>query len=279
MINKIIHYCWFGENPIPEEMQSFIDDWHKKLVGYKFKLWSENNFDISLAPIFVQEAYSYRKFAFVADYVRLYALYTEGGVYLDTDICVVKTFDSFLNDGFFSSIEYHQDMVDNLNIVEDCLDGDFNRKSNVAHVKGIGIQSAMFGAEKGHPFMKDCMEYYEKIHFVQADGSFFDKIILPDVLALCAEKYGFRYVKDRQVLRSNINIYPQFIFAGKKNATEDSVAIHCAHNSWRETTLLQRLFNVLASNSSIVNIKTRLVKYKFLSITYNWLKTLIWLKK
>lgn len=279
MIAKTIHYCWFGMNPLPKEMQLFIEDWKVKLIGYKFKLWTEKNFNIGRAPAFVKEAYINKKYAFVADYVRLFALYTEGGIYLDTDIQLIKNFDSFLDDGFFSSIEYHQDMVDNLKIIKNCLDENYNRKQNVAHIKGIGIQSAMFGAEKGHPYIKDCLDFYKGINFVQPDGSFYDKIILPDVLALCAEKYGFKYIKEKQDLTNNIRIYPQYYFAGKNNATKDSIAIHCAHNSWREITILQRLYNILSKTPYVIKIKNYLVKNKFFNKIYNNLKTLIWLKK
>ena len=86
MIPKIIHYCWFGKGKYPRMMKKCIRSWKRNLPDYIIKCWNEDNFDIEAAPIYVRDAYKMRKFAFVSDYVRLYALYHEGGVYLDTDV-------------------------------------------------------------------------------------------------------------------------------------------------------------------------------------------------
>ena len=96
MIPKIIHYCWFGGNPLPEDAQKCIASWKKYLPGYEIKEWNESNFDVNCCP-YVSEAYQAKKYAFVSDYVRVYALYNYGGIYLDTDVEVKKSFNNFLN--------------------------------------------------------------------------------------------------------------------------------------------------------------------------------------
>ena len=96
MIPRIIHYCWFGRGQMPEMALKCIESWHKHMPDYRYKLWNEDNFDINSVP-YVKEAYEARKFAFVTDYVRLYALYHEGGIYMDTDVEVLKPYDDLLN--------------------------------------------------------------------------------------------------------------------------------------------------------------------------------------
>ena len=96
MIPKTIHYCWFGRGEMPEMVQNCIASWHKFMPDWKYMLWNEDNFDIATAPAYVQEAYEARKFAFVSDYVRLWALEQYGGLYLDTDVEVFKPFDDLM---------------------------------------------------------------------------------------------------------------------------------------------------------------------------------------
>ena len=97
MIPKVIHYCWFGRGQMPELALKCIESWHKYLPGYTMKLWNEDSFDINSVP-YVKEAYEARKFAFVTDYIRLYALYHEGGIYMDTDMKPLKPFDHLLEE-------------------------------------------------------------------------------------------------------------------------------------------------------------------------------------
>ena len=88
MIPKIVHYCWFGGKPLPEDAKKCIASWRKYLPDYEIKEWNESNFDVN-SNRYVREAYESRKFAFVTDYVRLYALVMEGGIYMDTDVEVI----------------------------------------------------------------------------------------------------------------------------------------------------------------------------------------------
>lgn len=104
MIPKTIHYCWFGGNPLPKLARRCIASWRKFLPDYEIKEWNESNFDVKMVP-YTAEAYDAKKYAFVTDYVRLYALYHEGGIYMDTDVEVVKPLDRFLNHPAFSGFE------------------------------------------------------------------------------------------------------------------------------------------------------------------------------
>lgn len=105
MIPKIIHYCWFGRTEIPELAQNCIHSWHKHMPDWEFVLWNEENFAISTAPAYVREAYTAKKYAFVSDYVRLFALKQYGGVYLDVDFEVYKSFFPLLNNSAFAGYE------------------------------------------------------------------------------------------------------------------------------------------------------------------------------
>lgn len=107
MIPKILHYCWFGD---PEKLktdkrsQACIESWKKYLPDYELKLWNEENFDVNMCD-YTKQAYEKGQYAFVSDVARLYALYTEGGVYMDTDVEVYKPLDEFLTDECFTGFE------------------------------------------------------------------------------------------------------------------------------------------------------------------------------
>ena len=94
-IPKVIHYCWFGNSELPELEKKRLKSWQKKLSDYKIILWNENNSDLSECK-YVQQAYENKKFAFVSDYIRIKVLYQYGGIYLDTDVEVLKSFDHLL---------------------------------------------------------------------------------------------------------------------------------------------------------------------------------------
>ena len=104
MIPKLIHYCWFGRGQMPAKALYCIDTWKKYLPDYQLKQWNEDTFDLN-SVLYAQQAHQARKFAFVTDYVRLYALFTEGGVYMDTDVEVLKSLDTLLSLPGFSGFE------------------------------------------------------------------------------------------------------------------------------------------------------------------------------
>src|SRR5699024_8907222 len=110
MIPKIIHYCWFGGNELSKTTKVCINSWKKKLPDYKIIEWNESNFDIN-SNQYVKEAYQAGRYAFVTDYVRLYVLYHYGGIYMDTDVEVLKSLDSFLKHQAFTGCENEKNSV------------------------------------------------------------------------------------------------------------------------------------------------------------------------
>lgn len=144
MIPKIIHYCWFGKGQMPELVQTCITSWHTHMPDWEYRLWSEDNFDILSAPQYVQEAYAAKKYAFVSDYVRLWALEREGGVYLDTDVEVLRSFDSLLSDTAFIGLE-----------------------ESLALMPG----TCVMGCEAHCEWVKDMLATYENATFLKEDGS------------------------------------------------------------------------------------------------------------
>ena len=104
MIPKIIHYCWFGGNELPEESKRYIESWKRYCPDYQIIKWSEENFDVNSVP-YTKEAYEEKKWAFITDYVRLKVLYESGGIYMDTDVEVIKPLDDLLTEPGFSGFE------------------------------------------------------------------------------------------------------------------------------------------------------------------------------
>ena len=98
MIPKIIHYCWFGGNSLPLNYQSYMESWKKNLPDYEIKCWNEDNFDVT-QNLYCKEAYEHKKWAFVSDYARLKVIYDYGGIYLDTDVEVVKDLITLITNG------------------------------------------------------------------------------------------------------------------------------------------------------------------------------------
>lgn len=201
------------------------------MPDYEIKLWNTRNFDIDSSPIYVKEAFEQRKWAFAADYIRMHALYEEGGIYLDSDVLVLKRFDEFLKHSFFSSMEYHPIQIEKDGAM-DMIDSN-GKRIKEGFVSGIQIQAAVMGAEKGSVFVKDVLEWYSGRKFIKPDGSMATDVLSPQIYARKAENYGFIYKDIDQDLDNGIKIYRSEIFAGNKHeVTPNSYAIHyCAH-SW-----------------------------------------------
>lgn len=144
MIPKVVHYCWFGRGEMPELVQTCIASWHTHMPDWEYRLWTEDNFDVSTAPRYVQEAYVAMKYAFVSDYVRLWALEREGGVYLDTDVEILRTFDSLLSDTAFIGLE---------------------------ESKALLPGTCVMGCEAHCEWVKDMLATYENATFLKEDGS------------------------------------------------------------------------------------------------------------
>ena len=211
MIPKKIHYCWFGKGKMPELALKCIESWRVNLPDYELKEWNENSFDIN-SNFYVKEAYESRKFAFVTDYVRLYALYTEGGIYMDTDVDVLKNLDSFLDLPAFSGFE------DNMH-----------------------IPTGIMAAEKGSIWAKWQLEYYSGRHFLLPDGTL-DLTTNVDIIGGLMEEKGFILKNGLYNFQNIITIFPKDYFCpkshttGKIELTENTYTIHHFAGSWKSSS-------------------------------------------
>ena len=195
-IPKIIHWCWLSGEPVPEILRECMASWKRRMPDYVLKCWTQENFDIH-AVKWVKEAVEERKWAFAADYIRLYALHTDGGIYLDSDVEVFRPFDKLLGYEFFTGTEYSPIDYKYADVPIDAQGIPLDRD---AFVPGYGIQAAIMGAAKGSGFVRECMDYYEGRHFREADGRLRTDLTMPLVIAKIAERHGFRYLDKEQVL-------------------------------------------------------------------------------
>ena len=222
-IPKKIHWCWLSGDPLPKTIQQCVNSWKRIMPDYEIILWDKSRFDIHSVK-FVEDACAHKKWAYAADYIRLWALYTEGGIYLDSDVMVFGRFDKFLHHSVFSSIEYVPAM--------------YVHRNEKYKYAGYGIQAAILGAEKGHGWIKACLEHYsrEKIFKMGCDNNLTDVEVCPWALARMAESYGFRYdlpVDEFQYLNDGIVIYPLKVFSMLYSKVDmQTVAIHVGEGSW-----------------------------------------------
>ncbi len=243
MIPKILHYCWLSGDSKPKNIIGCMESWQKTMPDYEIKCWDTTNFDTNINA-FVSEAYSLRKWAFAADYIRLWVLYNEGGIYLDSDVLVLKRFDEFLKYEFFSSVEYHKNLVKKEESLK-YLDSDGTRRKEKSNISGIGIQAAVLGSVKNNQYVKACMNYYENRHFILEGNELNNNIIAPDIYAMTAEEYGFKYKDEMQQLGNNMVIMPSYVFASSPEiAKKDSYAIHYCVGSWRDKPKESGLRNI-----------------------------------
>lgn len=258
MIPKVIHYCWFGGKEKSPFIKKCMATWRKVMPDYTWKEWNETNFDLESVP-FVRDAYKAKKWAFVADYIRLYALYTEGGVYMDTDVKVLRPFDEFLKYDFFSSHEiqlfFNEKSASKLNEEKRPINPD-------EYIKGWAILSAVMGAVSHCPFIKDCIQHYQNLSFYEKDGKMnLDFLIIGRHLTRVALKYGFRYEDVDQLLDNNMMIKKSDIFVGNTAYLKPySYAIHLCNGSWFDESngWIWRLRNYYPAFYPILSILIRI---------------------
>ncbi len=216
MIPKIIHYCWFGRNPLPDSAQKCIASWRKFLPDYEIKEWNEDNFNVNIIP-YTQQAYAAKKYAFVSDYARFWILYHEGGLYFDTDVEVVKSFDDILERGAFMGLE---------------IDG-IKEGTKIAINPGLGL-----GAEAGMPIYQKILDGFEKMVFYDANGCRNEYSMIPMVTDIFLHK-GMISNGQIQYL-CGLYIYPQCFLNpynsinGKLLLTSETHSIHWYSATWME---------------------------------------------
>ena len=143
-----------------------------------------------------KRSYREKKWALASDYIRLHALYTEGGIYLDTDVMAYKPLNEFLKYDFFTSVEYHPEIFERNGIKQ--LTSDYLPINKDDTIDGLGLLSAAFGSAKGNQYIKECMDYYKDRHFIKNDGSLDEIFIIPAIMSKILINYGFRYKDEEQ---------------------------------------------------------------------------------
>ncbi|MCX8722167.1 MULTISPECIES: glycosyltransferase family 32 protein [unclassified Lactobacillus] len=201
MIPKIIHYVWVGGNPKPKNIKRCMKTWQKHLQDYQIIEWNEDNFDIHENK-YVEQAYKAKKWAFVSDYIRAKAVYEIGGIYLDTDVLVLDNLESLLNNRAFVGFE------------------------NPANPF-----TAVFGAEKHHPLLKDMLAYYDDRNFSFDHNDQLAGVNTVSVSDILKTKYQAQPNNKEQVLSSGIHVYPDGILC---NPSPKSKTIHVFTGTWME---------------------------------------------
>ena len=217
MIPKIIPLCWLSGDPYPEKIQFCIDSWKKYLPDYEVMLWDTARFDVDSIP-WTKQAFEAKKYAFVADYIRFYAVYNYGGIYFDSDVEVIRPFDRFLNLPYFVGVE----------------------------AVPTSVELAAFGAEKGTAWVKHAMEYYEGRSFIQENGQM-DINTMPVVIGEhLRKKYQWTPIEDLSQfdpVPSKFCILPLDWFCAHPSdpengiryyITENTHSIHHYANSWSD---------------------------------------------
>lgn len=226
MIPKVIHYCWFGRNPLPPLAIKCIESWKKYLPDYEIKEWNEDNFDVNIIP-YTQEAYKAKKYAFVSDYARFWILYKYGGLYFDTDVEVIKPMDDIIAKGPFMGCENE---VGN--------DG----ATALAVAPGLGL-----GVNPGLGLYKEMMDLYGTLHFIRTNGGFNLKTVV-EYTTEFLYKYGLQNINEVQEC-AGIWIYPKEYFCpidyetGKRQDTENTYTVHHYAASWQNSK--QKLYKVI----------------------------------
>lgn len=201
MIPKIIHYIWVGGKEKPDNIKRCMATWQRHLKDYEIKEWNESNFDIASHP-FVKSAYESKKWAYVSDYIRAYAIYHNGGIYLDTDVLILDNFDRFLHNRAFVGYETPEYPF-----------------------------TAVFGAERQHPFVKKMLEYYDGRQFEFDLSNQLKNVNTKSVSDILIQDYGCKLGNRRQTLEEGIEVYPDDVLC---NPSARSVSIHVFTGTWME---------------------------------------------
>lgn len=206
-IPKTIHYCWFGGKEKPNIVKRCMESWKEHLPDYQIVEWNETNFDININT-YVKEAYTSGKYAFVSDYVRVHALYHYGGIYLDTDVEVLKSFNDLLHHPSFWGFEQEN-----------------------------YIATSTIGAQKGNVLIKQFLESYKDKKFLKEDGTI-NSLTNVAIITKLLEFLGLKTNGQYQKIEGVGVFYPQTYFSPydyincQKLLTEQSYTMHHFYKSW-----------------------------------------------
>ncbi len=207
-IPKIIHFCWMSGEPYPDDIQECIDSWKKVMPDYDIRLWSKKNFDINSCQ-YIKEAMDCKKYAFVSDYIRLYALYHEGGIYLDSDVKAIRPFDELLDERAFIGFE-----------------------------SGGRLGPWLIASEKGNKLIKELLDYYTGKSFYLPSG---EMDLTPNTVPVTNILVRHGLLPDNKVQKlTDMTIYPEEYFCpknpwnGKINITDKTIAMHLFKGAWND---------------------------------------------
>jgi mannosyltransferase OCH1-like enzyme len=241
MIPKVVHYCWFGKGEMPKLAIKCIKSWEKYLPDYQLKLWNEDNFDLTINS-YLSEAYHARKYAFVTDYVRLYVLYYEGGIYMDIDVEVIKNFDSFLTLPGFTGFEDEK-----------------------------YVPTGIMASEKHNLWVREQLNYYSDRHFILPDGTY-DMTTNTRIISGIMQSNGFKLQNSYQVYQNCMHVFPNDYFCplkfGKVILTDNTHCIHHFASTWNPgSRKLKKLFlkKILGGSLTynLVKLKRKILKQPF----------------
>jgi len=238
MIPRIIHYCWFGGKEIPANLRLYMASWKSKMPKWEIRQWSEANFSIVDAPLYVRQAYEARKYAFVSDYVRLWALKQYGGIYFDTDVEVIRSFD---------------ELPEFTHLCQTPLCNSFIGFEE-SRAKTLGTN--VIGAEPNCTWIQEMLQYYEKTLFLKDDGSL-DMTANSELIARLMEHHGLvRNGKEQYVMIEDcrlkiedcLHVYPFQYFSPITSTrvmrqTKDTFSIHHCYGSWTTGSKSNRIKN------------------------------------
>lgn len=254
MIPKVVHYCWFGGNPLPKSAQKCIASWRKYLPDYEIKEWNESNFDVNIIP-YTAEAYKAKKYAFVSDYARFWILYKYGGLYFDTDVEVIKNMDDIIAKGPFMGCE------------NEAKAGATPAQLGVAPGLGLGVNP-------GLGLYGEILDIYMDKHYILPDGTYSRETVVTITTDLLC-KYGLKNISDIQEV-AGVLIYPKEYFCPKDyrtgimKTTKQTRSIHHYDASWhsKREVLEEKFWKALGmENKYITNMVINSVKRLFFTIS------------
>lgn len=230
MIPKIIHYSWISTDEKPLLVQQCMETWKRYLPDYEFVLWDAERINKEIDSVFVEEAIRCKKWAFAADYVRLYAVYTYGGIWLDTDVEMRESLSAFTERCHFFIGQEAALFFAGENAYRD-----------------THLTAHCFGAEPQHPYLKQCLSYYDGRHFILSsneslpDQMRYDQRLLPEIMAKIAaqrgyDQQGIAYNRVQTFDGGKMTVYPSWYFDAPKSPWKKNV--YCVHQcamSWGRT--------------------------------------------
>lgn len=262
MLPKIIHYCWFGGKELPVKVKKCIQSWKKFFPDYKIKLWNEDNFDIKCCE-FVISAYQNKNWAFVSDYARFKILYEYGGIYFDTDVEVIKSFEDIVANGAFMG----------------CQKMKYSYGNTHDYVYGVAAGLCM-GAYPKMSLYKKVLESFENEPFDLKSNGIYNKNIVERVTDIFKE-YGYNFYKNEIQTVDNITIYsedyfnPLDFYTGKLTINDHTRSIHHYDASWlkkEQKIMIQLKWKFYNSNKLMLRIFYIFLYYSV--FLYNCIKTL-----